>query len=62
MNNRRKLVMAMGAAALIAPLPSFAQQTKIWHIGVLAVRSRSTLSKPEPYYDAFAPALRDLGA
>lgn len=31
MNNRRKLLMALGAGALVAPLVSFAQQLgKVW--------------------------------
>jgi hypothetical protein len=33
-NNRRKLVIALGAAALAIPFGSFAQQQgKIWRIG-----------------------------
>jgi putative tryptophan/tyrosine transport system substrate-binding protein len=36
MNNRRKILLALGAAAYVAPLASFAQpQTKIWRIGYL---------------------------
>jgi len=36
MNNRRKLVIALGASALAAPLRSFAQQTgKTYRIGYL---------------------------
>jgi len=34
MNNRRKLLIALGAGALAAPLSSFAQQKgKVWRIG-----------------------------
>ena len=36
MNNRRKLVIALGASALTVPLSSFAQQQgKVWRIGFL---------------------------
>jgi hypothetical protein len=36
MNYRRKLIVALGAGALAAPLGSFAQQEgKIWRVGVL---------------------------
>ena len=37
MNNRRKLLVALGAGALAAPFGSFAQQqSKVWRIGFLA--------------------------
>jgi hypothetical protein len=37
MNNRRKLVIALGAGALTAPFGSFAQQQgKVWRVGFLA--------------------------
>lgn len=38
MNNRRRLVIALGAGALASPLASFAQQQKIWRIGFLSQR------------------------
>ena len=37
MNNRRNLVIALGAAALAAPLCSFAQATKMPRIGILFI-------------------------
>jgi putative ABC transport system substrate-binding protein len=41
MNNRRKLIVALGAGALFAPLVSYSQQAgKVWRIGVLAPRAR----------------------
>jgi len=50
MNNRRKLVVALGAGALVVPLGTFAQQTgKVWRVGVLAVRSLSTGSTLSAY-------------
>ena len=42
MNNRRKLVVALGASALAAPFASFAQQQgKVWRIGYLHPGSAS---------------------
>ena len=39
MNNRRKLLVALGASALAAPLASFAQQQgKVWRVGFLGFR------------------------
>jgi putative ABC transport system substrate-binding protein len=62
MNNRRKLVIALGAGALAAPFSSFAQQQgKIWRIGFLTARSRPTLSNPDIYYDAFVQGMHQLG-
>ena len=53
--------MTLGVGAL-APLRSFAQQpSKVWRIGYLGARSRSTPSNPDPYYDAFVRGMRDLG-
>jgi len=57
---RRTLVCAIGIA-LTAPLISLAQQQKVWRIGFLAARSRSTASNPDVYYDAFTQELRSLG-
>ena len=36
MNRRRKLVIALGAGALIAPFGSLAQQGRVWRVGYLA--------------------------
>ena len=64
MNNRRKLVIALGACALAAPFGSFAQQQgKVWRVGFLGVRSRSTASNPDVTYHAFMqgmPPFREL--
>ena len=57
---RRTLLCGLGVA-LAAPLASFAQQHKVWRIGFLAARFRSTASKPDIYYDAFAREMRALG-
>lgn len=44
------------------PLGSFAQQSsKVRRIGFLHARSRSTPSNPDPYYDTFTQAMRELG-
>jgi len=41
MNNRRKLVIALGAGALAAPLAVLAQQQgKVWRIGFLSPGTR----------------------
>lgn len=62
MNNRRKLVIALGLCALDPSLSAFAQkQDKVRRIGFLAVRPRSTPSSPDVLYDAFVWRMRELG-
>ena len=62
MNTRRKLLLALVAGALAAPLGALAQQQgKIRRIGFLAARSRSILANPDVYYEAFEQGLRELG-
>jgi putative ABC transport system substrate-binding protein len=57
MNNRRKLIVALGAGALAAPFGSFAQQPgKVWRVGYLTLRSGI-----ESYEEAFVKGLRELG-
>src|ERR1035437_7675430 len=56
MNNRRKLVIALGASALTVPLSSFAQQGKVWRVGFLGTSTASGYS-PE----ALRAGLRELG-
>jgi putative ABC transport system substrate-binding protein len=59
MNNRRKLLVALGAGALAAPLTSFAQQKgKVWRIGFLGAASASGLAGR---VEALRAGLRDLG-
>ena len=60
MNNRRKLVIALGAGALAAPFGSFAQQraNKMHGIGFLGLSSAANLVNR---LDAFRAGLRDLG-
>src|SRR5216684_1420951 len=60
MNRRRWLLIVLGASAVL-PCPSFAQQGRVWRVGFLAARSRSSPSQPDIYYDAFVQAMRDLG-
>jgi putative ABC transport system substrate-binding protein len=58
---RRTLLRAI-SIAITAPLVCFAQQQqKVWRIGYLAARSRSTPSDPDVYYDAFVQEMRALG-
>ncbi len=57
MNNRRNLVIVLGAGALGVPLYSFAQpQGKVWRIGFLALTSG-----PDQNVEAFREQLRALG-
>jgi len=60
MNNRRKLVMVLGAGALAAPLISFAQQqlAKVHRIGFLGATPASGAAIQA---EAFRTGLRDLG-
>ncbi len=59
MNNRRKLIVALGAGALAAPLTSFAQSpAKVWRIGFLSPTSATTSSSN---LEALRAGLRQLG-
>ena len=61
MNNRRKLLVALGASMVTMPLSSFAQQQgKVWRIGYLTTRSRPA-SYDTDIHGAFVRALHDLG-
>jgi putative ABC transport system substrate-binding protein len=61
MNNRRKLLVALGAGALAAPLGSVAQQQgRVWRVGVLSARSRPD-SLDADAYGAFQREMRALG-
>ena len=61
MNNRRKLVIALGAGALVTPFGSFAQpQPKVWRVGFLMARSRP-VSLESDFLGAFSMGMRDLG-
>ncbi len=61
MNNRRKLVIALGAGALVAPLACFAQQPdRVWRVGFLSARSRP-VSLDSDEYGGFPQGMRELG-
>ena len=61
MNNRRKLVIALGAGALTAPLAAFAQQqSKAARIGFLYYASRQS-ALDTGRYDAFVQGMRERG-
>src|SRR5438045_2836867 len=61
MNNRRRLLVALGAGALAVPLASFAQQQKkIWRIGFLAGRHVDFLDS-DYNYGPFRQGMRELG-
>jgi putative ABC transport system substrate-binding protein len=58
MNDRRKLVIALGASALTAPFGCFAQQQgKVWRVGFLSPFP----SGDDQQFEAFKQQLRDLG-
>jgi putative ABC transport system substrate-binding protein len=61
MNNRRRLLVALGAGALVAPMCSFAQQPrKIWRVGFLALRHVNFVDT-DYYYNPFRQGMRELG-
>ena len=65
MNNHRRLVIALGASALVASFTTLAQQPagpagKIWRVGFLADNKRPA-SIDKHFHGAFARGLRDLG-
>ncbi len=60
MNNRRKLIFALGAAALAVPFGSFAQQQgKVWRVGFLGTRRPASLDTD--FIGAFPQGMRELG-
>ena len=61
MNNRRKLIVALGAGALVVPFGSFAQQQgKIWRLGYLDLGSRQSMVD-SGRYAALIEGLRERG-
>jgi len=60
MNNRRKLVVALGAGVLASPLTTFSQTSakRIPHIGYL---SQGSLASRGAFLSAFRDGLRDFG-
>jgi hypothetical protein len=61
MNNRRRLLVTLGAGALAfaAPPDSFGQQQgKVWRVGFLTLRPASESSQ---YTAAFLKGMRELG-
>ena len=60
MNNRRKLVIAIGAGTVTAPFHSFAQQGKVWRVGILSTRSRPASLDSEAF-GQFMRGMRELG-
>jgi putative ABC transport system substrate-binding protein len=59
MKARRDLLVALGLGVLSSGLPAFAQQHRVWRIGILALRSRP--SSPGDAYDAFPQGMSDMG-
>src|SRR5258706_5079806 len=61
MNNRRKLVIALGAGALVVPFNAFAQQQgKVWRVGFLASRHLDFVDS-DYNYGPFRQGMRELG-
>ena len=61
MNNRRKLIAALGAGAFVMPFGAFAQQqNKVWRIGFLATRARPDSLDTDPI-SGFPRGMRELG-
>ena len=61
MNNRRKLIVALGAGAFAAPFGAFAQQQgKVWRVGFLALPGQPA-DLDSHYYGAFRHGMRELG-
>ena len=59
MHNRRKLVIALGSGALVAPLSSFAQPTgKVRRIGFLGVQTAAGYAQQ---LESFRGGLKDFG-
>jgi len=57
---RRELLIALGVGALSTAMPLLAQQQpRLWHIGILAARSRP--SSPNDPYAAFTKGMSELG-
>jgi len=57
--NRRKIIIALGAAALASPLSPLAQPAaKVWHVGFLHSES---LARAGDRLEAFRAGMRELG-
>jgi len=62
MNNRRKLVILLGAGALAAPLATLSQQQgKIWRVGFLAYATRPPSLSDSTHHGALQRGMRELG-
>jgi len=60
-NCRRKLLVVLGASALVAPFRSFAQrQGKVWRVGFLALR-RLAILESDSNYGPFRQGMHELG-
>jgi hypothetical protein len=57
----RRKFLSIAGALLVAPFAHAQQQTKVYRVGFLGARTRSTPSNPDRGYDAFVSGMRDLG-
>jgi putative ABC transport system substrate-binding protein len=60
MNKRRKLLVALGAGALAAPLSSLAQPTKVWRVGFLVQATRPD-NLDASFFHGFVQGMHELG-
>jgi hypothetical protein len=59
MNDRRNLIIALGAVPFAVPFSAFAQQkVKVWRIGFLWERAQS---ESVPFFNAFTAGMNVLG-
>jgi putative ABC transport system substrate-binding protein len=63
MENRRKVIIALGAGALATPFASFAQKkpARVYRIGILALGNSTDSSIVPHLQEAFTQGLRELG-
>src|SRR5437588_55109 len=59
--NRRDTVLVLLAFGAAPRAALTQQQGKVRRVGFLGVRSRSTASNPDAYYDAFVQGMSELG-
>jgi putative ABC transport system substrate-binding protein len=61
-NSRRRLLFALGASGVLAPLPVFGQKTtRVWRVGFLSTVGPPTTKQEENIYGAFIQGMRELG-
>ena len=59
--DRRDTIFALAALGTVSSVSLAQPAGKVWRIGFLGARSRSTPANPDPYYDAFVQGMREHG-